>query len=46
MPTDLTINPGDTVSASASESAWAASVTLTDGAQTPSLDGKWCHHHG
>ena len=39
MPTDLTINPGDTVSASASESASAASVTLTDGSQTQTSTG-------
>ena len=39
MSSDITVNPGDTVSTSASETAGAASVTLTDGSQTQTSTG-------
>jgi hypothetical protein len=39
VPTTITINPGDTVQVSASESPTSSSVTLTDGAQTQTSTG-------
>jgi hypothetical protein len=39
VSSDITVSPGDTVSASATETASSASVTLTDGSQTQTSTG-------